>query len=67
MKITGRRKLAAAGGLLGAAYLTVNRLLPTIPEFLLGLLLGLGIVFMVTGLLPEENWRKLRKWKHRGE
>lgn len=55
------------GGLFGAIYLILNNQLPSFPEFLLGLLLGLGLVFLVLGLLPEENWRKLRKWKHRGE
>ena len=67
MRGMGKRWFAAVGGLCGAAYLVSNRLLPALPEFLLGLLLGVGIVFMIVGLLPEENWRKLRKWKRRGE
>ena len=67
MKMEKQRRLAAIGGLCGAAYLTLNRLWPSVPEFLLGLLLGLGLVCLLAGLLPEENWRKLRKCKRRGE
>ena len=62
-----QKRFAAAGGLCGAAYLTLNNLLPSLPDFLLGLLVGLALVFMVTGMLPEEKWRKLREWKRRGE
>lgn len=60
-------RLAAVGGLCGAVYLALNHLLPSLPELLLGLLLGLGLVFLVLGLLPEEGRRRLRKWKRRGE
>ena len=54
MKTAAQRRFAMVGGLFGAIYLILNNQLPSFPEFLLG-------------LLPEENWRKLRKWKHRGE
>lgn len=67
MKTTAQRRFALMGGVFGAIYLVLNDLLPSFPEFLLGLLLGLGLVLLVLGLLPEENWRKLRKWKRRGE
>lgn len=67
MKTTAQRRFALVGGLFGLVYLILNGLLPSFPELLLGLLLGLGLVFLVLGLLPEERWRKLRKWKHRGE
>jgi len=67
MKTEKQRRFAVIGGLCGAAYLTLNNLLPSVPELLLGLLLGLGVVFLLLGLLPEETLRKLRKWKHRGE
>ena len=67
MRTERQKRFAAIGGLCGAAYLVCNRLLPSLPEFLLGLLLGLGLVCLVAGLLPGENWRKLRKWKRRGE
>lgn len=67
MKTTAQRRFAMVGGLFGAAYLILNGLLPSFPEILLGLLLGLGLVFLVLCLLPKENWRKLRKWKRRGE
>ncbi len=67
MKTAAQRRFAMMGGLFGAIYLILNDQLPSFPEFLLGLLLGLCLVLLVLGLLPEENWRKLRKWKHRGE
>ena len=67
MRMSKQRRLAAVGCLFGAAYLVLNRTAPTVPEFLLGLLLGLALVCLVTGLLPAEGWRKLRKWKRRGE
>ncbi len=67
MKTENQRRFAVIGGLCGAVYLTLNNLLPSAPDLLLGLLLGLGVVFLVLGLLPEETWRELRKWKHRGE
>lgn len=62
-----KRKYAMLGGLFGAAYLLSNRLLPGIPELLLGAVLGVGIVFFVLALLPEKTVRKVRKWKRRGE
>ena len=67
MRMEKQKWLALLGTLCGAAYLTFNRLWPTLPEFLLGLLLGVALVCLVAGLLPAENWRKLRKWKRRGE
>lgn len=67
MKQEKRNRFAVAGGLCGSAYLILNNLLPSVPEFLLGLLLGLAVVFMIEGLLPEAEAEKLRKWKRRGE
>ena len=67
MKTEEQRPFAAAGGLCGAAYLAANRLLPGLPELLLGLLLGLGLAFLTLGLLPEGLWRRIRRWKRRGE
>lgn len=67
MKTAAQRRFALMGGIFGAIYLVLNDLLPSFPELLLGLLLGLGLVFLVLGLLPKEDWRKLRKWKRRGE
>ncbi len=67
MRTEKQRKFAVIGGLCGAVYLTLNQLWPTVPELLLGLLLGVGLVFLVVSLLPEGSWRKLRKWKRRGE
>lgn len=62
-----KRKFAMLGGLSGAIYLLANRVLPGVPELLLGVMLGLGIVFFVLALLPEKVARKVRKWKRRGE
>ncbi len=61
MKTAAQRRFALAGGLLGAAYLALNDLLPAFPDFLLGLLLGLGMVFLLLGLLPGEGWQRLTK------
>lgn len=58
-----KQKFALAGGLFGAAYLAANN---TLPDLLLGLLLGLGLVFLVLSLLPEEALKRIRKWKRRG-
>ena len=60
------RALTALGGLFGAAYLAANHLLPGLPDFLMGLILGLALVCLVMGLLPEETLAKIRKWKRRG-
>lgn len=60
MKTSEQRRFAMMGGFFGAIYLILNDQLPSFPDLLLGLLLGLGLVLMVLGLLPEENWRKLR-------
>lgn len=62
-----KRKYAMLGGLFGAVYLLANRVLPGIPELLLGAVLGVGIVFFVLALVPEKTARKVRKWKRRGE
>ena len=67
MNTTAQRQFALLGGLLSAVYLARNHLLPGFPDFLLGLLLGLGLVFLFLGLLPGEGWQRLRKWKRRGE
>lgn len=67
MNTTAQRQFALLGGLLSAVYLARNNLLPGFPDFLLGLLLGLGLVFLFLGLLPGEGWRRPRKWKRRGE
>lgn len=65
---TGRQKrLAAVGGASGAAYLAMNNLLPSAPDFLMGLLLGLGAVGMILGLMPEERLDFLRRRKQRGK
>ena len=61
-----KRTFAVLGGLFGAAYLAANHLLPGIPDFLMGVILGLTMVFLVMSLLPEGDLDKIRKWKRRG-
>lgn len=62
-----KQRFALLGGLFGAVYLAANHLLPSLPDMLMGAVLGLGLVFLVLSLLPEETLRRLRKWKRRGE
>ena len=62
-----KRKFAMVGGLCGAVYLVAKRLLPSLPEVLMGAVLGLGIVFFIAAMVPEKSAKKLRKWKRRGE
>ena len=62
-----KQKFAMLGGLCGAVYLVANRLLPSLPEVLMGAVLGLGIVFFVAAMVPEKPAKKAWKWKRRGE
>ena len=62
-----KRKFAMVGGLCGAVYLLANRLLPSLPDVLMGVVLGLGIVFFVAAMVPEKSSKKAWKWKRRGE
>ena len=65
-KKDARKRFALCGGLFGVAYLAAGNLLPGVPDFLMGLFLGLGLVFLVLGLLPEGQLKAFRKWKRRG-
>ena len=67
MRSEQQRRLAALGGLSGAAYLAINYVTPGVPDVLLGLLAGLSMTMLITGMLPQEAWQKLRRWKRRGE
>lgn len=63
-----KRKFAMAGGVCGVIYLLGQmEERPGVLEFLLGLVLGVGIVCLILSLLPEETLEKLRKWKRRGK
>ena len=62
-----KRKYAMAGGLFGLLYLLANRLLPGVPDVLMGAVLVLGILFFILALAPEKTRRKVRKWKRRGD
>ena len=66
-----RKTFVHTGGLFGLLYLITNRtngILPDMPalELAKGLLMGLGLAFLVVSLLPEEAMAKLRGWKSRG-
>lgn len=61
---TQQRKYAMFGGLFGFLYLLGGSVLP---DFLMGVLLGVGILCFVLALLPEKTTKKVRKWKRRGK
>jgi len=61
-----KRTFAVLGALSGALYFMTSGLSVSLPEFLLGALLGLAMVLLALSLLPEETLQKLRKWKCRG-
>lgn len=65
METDKQRKFAIAGGLCGAFYLTNE--LWDLPDFVMGMALGLAALFLALALTPEEALEKLRKWKRRGE
>lgn len=67
MKTAKQKKFALVGALFGTIYLVLNNVFPTVPELLLGLLIGLAMVCLLLGLLPKGAWRTVRKWKNRGE
>ena len=60
-----RRRLAALGALMGALYLIANNTLPGIPDFLMGLVLGVAMVFLLASLLPEAAMARIREWKRK--
>ena len=60
-----KKKFAAAGGLLGLLYLAANNLLPGIPEFLMGFVLGIAMVFLLASLLPDTAMVRIRDWKRK--
>lgn len=60
-----KKKFAAAGGLLGLLYLAANNLLPGIPDFLMGFVLGIAMVFLLASLLPDTAMVRIRSWKRK--
>ncbi|MCI8716193.1 MAG: hypothetical protein HFF66_10420 [Oscillospiraceae bacterium] len=60
-----KKKFAAAGGLLGLLYLAANNLLPGIPDFLMGFVLGIAMVFLLASLLPDTAMVRIRDWKRK--
>lgn len=59
-----QRKYALFGGLFGLLYLLGGSVLP---DFLMGALLGLGILCFVLALMPGKARKRIRKWKRRGK
>lgn len=59
-----QRKCALLGGMWGAAYLFTQGILP---DFLLGAVLGVALIFFAAALLPDKAAKKVRKWKRRGK
>lgn len=63
--MSGRqRKCAMLGGLWGLAYLFVQGILP---DFVLGAVLGVALIFFMAALLPDKTAKRIRKWKRRGK
>lgn len=60
-----KKKFAAAGGLLGLLYLAANNVLPGIPDFLMGFVLGIAMVFLLASLLPDTAMVRIRDWKRK--
>ena len=60
-----KKKFAAAGGLLGLLYLAANNVLPGIPDFLMGFVLGIAMVFLLASLLPDTAVVRIRDWKRK--
>lgn len=56
------KKELKLGILLQAIYLILNRFL-NIPNFVLGLLLGLGLCFIIIGILPERAYVRIKQLK----
>lgn len=56
------KKELRLGVLLNATYLVLNRFL-NIPNFILGVLLGLGFCFVIIGILPERTYVKIKQLK----
>ena len=46
-----------------AIYLVFKRFL-NIPDFILGFLMGLALLFIIIGLLPEKTYVKIKKIKN---
>jgi len=62
MEVFSMKKELRVGILLQTIYLIIDRFL-NIPDFILGLLLGLGLCLIVIGILPEKAYFKIKKTK----
>lgn len=59
MEVFSMKKELRVGILLQVIYLILDRFF-NIPDFTLGLLLGLGLCLIVIGLLPEKTHFKIK-------
>ena len=50
---------------MGLLYLAANNLLPGIPDFLMGFVLGIAMVFLLASLLPDTAVARIRSWKRK--
>lgn len=50
-------------GLLLYAVTLALRCFTSVPEFLMGLLLGLAICFEIVGILPENAYHRIKRFK----
>ena len=57
------KKELRVGILLQSIYLILNQFL-NIPNFILGLLLGLGLCLIIIGILPEKAYVKIKQFKN---
>lgn len=62
MEVFSMKKELRVGILLQTIYLILDRLF-NIPDFILGLLLGLGLCLIVIGILPEKAYSKIKQLK----
>lgn len=57
------KKELRIGILLQISYLIMNRFL-NIPDLLLGLLFGIGLILIISGMLPEKTYEKMKRLKN---
>ena len=62
MEVFSMKKELRVGILLQTIYLILDRLF-NIPDFILGLLLGLGLCLIAIGILPEKAYAKIKQLK----
>ena len=56
------RKELQIGLLFVAAYIILSRFSP-ISVYILGALLGFGLAFEIIGILPDNAYQRIKRWK----